>query len=309
MFSQFLDKAKQILEIKKFQVAMPVARKAGTITPLVVGDDLGLRTSLVNPQAYDREMIKLLHKHVIFNNEDKDEKPKYDDFVKKISNYDKMCLIWGLYKTTYETLGKRLIKCENEMCKNEFEREIEVKELLHDDTMTVWEETDSSGELVPFHDYTYQIVVPFDIGDPNGKVEYVFDTKIPTIDENNKVLGLLTTDDIQRNLQGSGTLFSLPEQMTLLTKSITIRPSYDHTQSVSTSSLQEITIAFNTSIPRVISDEFVKKYNEKFEKYQPNFYISGECPVCKTKFKKTINIEIEFFRRCLFDTGEGVEVI
>jgi hypothetical protein len=300
MLSQFLETAKNIMEIKKLQVPLPIARKAATVTPLVVGDDLALRTSITNPHGYDREMIKLLHKHMVFNNEDKDEKPNFDRFISEVSNIDKICLIWGIYRNTYETLGKRKIICENPECRQEFEKEIIAEDLLHDDTLTMWDEVDENGETVPFTKYSFQIDIDYD------KYVYSFDTRIPTIKDNNRVLSMLSTDMLQKNLEQGGSLFALHEQMTLLTRAIVLKPKGSD-QFVRTESMQEIAIAFDSYIPKTVSETYFNKYTERFKKYDPRFYASIECPICQHKFDREVNIELEFFRRSIFNTGEGVE--
>jgi len=70
-----------------------------------------------------------------------------------MSNIDKICLIWALYKSTYETLGQRNFVCDKENCKTQFKQEILLESLIQEDTFTIWEEDK------PFYNFTYDIEV------------------------------------------------------------------------------------------------------------------------------------------------------
>ena len=61
--SDFLNTVKLVSDIKKQEAIMPIARRSAMVTPLKVGDDLSLRTSLISPVQYDRMMIELIHSH------------------------------------------------------------------------------------------------------------------------------------------------------------------------------------------------------------------------------------------------------
>ena len=61
----FLDLALSIQNIKKMEMALPICKKMATMTPLLVGDDLSLKTTIASPQTYDRELCKLIEKHLV----------------------------------------------------------------------------------------------------------------------------------------------------------------------------------------------------------------------------------------------------
>ena len=61
----------------------------------------------------------------------------------------------------------------------------------------------------------------------------------------------------------------------------------------------EMMLTFNNYLPFQVSDEFFKKYDEIFGKYSPNFYVDMVCPDCGHEFKYYIDLETEFFRKCL----------
>lgn len=297
MISEFLKAAEAVSNIKKQEVPLPIARKSAIVSPLRVGDDLALRSSLTSPVNYDREMTKLLHQHTEIQDENnKLIKENFELFCATTSNIDKICLIWALYKTTYETLGKRNFRCDKENCKTEFKEEVLVDSLIQEDTFLEWEE-DS-----PFYEFTYTIDVPYD------EFIYSFESRLPSIRDNNRLLSNLSIEVLQNNLDSTGVIFSRSEQMTLLTRSLTIKRSDSNDASAPrTDNMQELLIAFKNFVPHIVSEEFFKKYREKFDKYYPKFYTLIKCPACGNEIRFQIDLEIEFFRRSLLGGGESVE--
>ena len=289
MSANFLDVISKIKNIKKQESTFPIAKKIINITPLMVGDDLGLRTSITSPSGYDREIIKILHDKIEFVENEKTYKIDYDEFCSQISNIDKIVAIWALYKCTYESLGERRISCDK--CKDnqnkpfQFKQEINVEDLLHEDSIKLWEEEE------PFFEYLFPISVEYE------GIEFGFMTSLPTMAKYNRVLGMVSTAELQDNLEKIGQVFTKPMQMTLLTESINIKNGEAIS---STDSLQEIMISFTRHIPETVSEKFYDKYNEKFDKYIPKFYKKITCPNCGNKFDYNIDIETEFFRRSVF---------
>jgi len=85
---------------------------------MVTGDDVSLRTSLVSPISYDRELCKLIIKHLTIVDKEQDKKLNYNELVASISNIDKLSAIWALYKATYDNLAdQREMTCVNKDCK------------------------------------------------------------------------------------------------------------------------------------------------------------------------------------------------
>ena len=299
MLSSFLKAAEAISGIKKQEVPLPIAQKQAIVTPLRVGDDLSMRSSLTSPVNYDREMTRMLYDHteVILKEGATPVKENFERFCATLSNIDKICLIWALYKTTYETLGQRPFKCDKENCKNEFKKEVLLESLIQEDTFTIWEEDNL------FYDFIYPIEVEYE-----GFV-YIFESRLPSIKDNNKLLSNLSIDALQNNLTQTGSLFTRREQMTLLSKAVSIikKGMSVDSETPRTESMQEMLMAFTDYVPHIVSEEFFKKYRDKFDKYYPKFYTNVNCPACNNEIKFTIDLEIEFFRRSLFGRGEGVE--
>jgi len=299
MLSSFLKEAAAVAGIKKQEVPLPIAQMQAIVSPLRVGDDLSLRSSLTSPVNYDRDMSKLLYEHteVVLAEGETPTRENFEKFCGTISNIDKICLIWALYKSTYETLGQRNFKCDKENCKSEFKQEILLETLIQEDTFTIWEEDK------PFYNFIYDIEVPYD------DFVYVFETRLPSIRDNNRLLSNISIDALQNNLTQTGSLFTRREQMTLLSKSVAIKRKGLTTdvEVPKTENMQEMLMAFAEYIPHIVSESFFKQYIEKFDKYYPKFYTTVNCPSCGNSMKFQIDLEIEFFRRSLFGGREGSE--
>lgn len=299
MLSSFLRAAEAVAGIKKQEVPLPIAQKQAIVTPLRVGDDLSMRSSLTSPVNYDREMTRMLYDHtqVILAAGEVPVKENFERFCATLSNIDKVCLIWALYKTTYETLGQRPFECDKENCKTKFKQEVLLDSLVQEDTFTIWEEDKQ------FYDFVFPIEVEYE-----GFV-YFFESRLPSIRDNNRLLSNLSIDALQNNLTQTGSLFTRKEQMTLLSKSVAIlkKGMQIDSETPRTENMQEMLMAFTDYVPHTVSEDFFLKYREKFDKYYPKFYTNIICPSCSNKIKFQIDLEIEFFRRSLFGRGEGSE--
>jgi hypothetical protein len=291
ILSDFMKAAQAISNIKKQEVPLPIAKKTAVVGTLRVGDDLSLKTSLVSPVNYDREMSQLIHSHTEFSEAGELQNLNFDDFCALMSNLDKMCLIWALYKTTYETLGQKTFKCEKDQCKHEHKVDIALDDLVHEDSFVVWEED------APFYEFVFPINIPYE-----GFI-YGFDSRIPSIRDNNRLMSNLSIDNLQSNLNQTGSVFTKTEQIALLTKSMSIKKASDPNSATKTDSMQEILTALQNYVPHIVSEIFFKEYSEKFDKYYPKFYTNIVCPRCQNKTEFNVNLEIEFFRRSVFDRG------
>lgn len=299
MISSFLSAAEAVAGIKKQEVPLPIAQKQAIVTPLKVGDDLSLRSSLTSPVNYDREMTRMLYDHseMVLAEGATPVRENFERFCATLSNIDKICLIWAMYKTTYETLGQRQFKCDKDSCKTEFKQEILLDKLIQEDTFTIWEEDKA------FYEFIYPIEVEYE------DFIYMFESRLPSIRDNNRLMSNLSIDALQNNLNQTGALFTRREQMTLLSKSVSIIKkgmSIDN-ETPRTESMQEMLLAFTSYVPHIVSEDFFTKYRDKFDKYYPKFYTNVNCPACGNQVKFQIDLEIEFFRRSLFGRGEGVE--
>ena len=282
--NSFLNIALSIKDIRKSEMLLPMARKSAIVTPFLLGDHQVLKTAILSPQNYDREMIKCLYKHTqVLSKDGVEEKLKYEELIAQMSNIDKLCLLWACYKSTYEHLGVREVSCEK--CGNKSKYKITLDELIQPDSITIWEHED-----IPFYEYTHPISIPFD------EYEYVFDTSIPTIQKYNEVLGRISVEKIKKNLEANSVL-SGSEELGVLIKRITIKKG--NVEITKSEILQEILTVLEIAIPSKISEELQSQYALKFEKYYPKFYTELACPSCKHGTKYHVDIETEFFRRIL----------
>lgn len=284
--SPFMDTITRLKGLKKTQTILPIIKKNAEVSCLMVGDEVGLRSSYTSPVLYDRELISLLNEYTVIAEEEGNKKLSYIDFCSQLSNIDKISLIWALYKSTYEVLdSKRKITCPEESCKAKHEYEVILEDLIHEDTYTFWEEPES------FTTYGH----PLEIIWAENKFEFL--SKLPTIQDNNNLISRLSVKSIQQNLEKISSIFTEAQSMALVTKAIRITLE-DGTQ-VETDNPQEILMACQTAIPAKVSEGFFKQYGKKFDKYNPNFYLNVECKSCGNNFKHDIDLELEFFRRSL----------
>lgn len=293
VMTPFMKALSEISTIRKTMTVLPIVGKQVNVAPLVVGDDLALRTSLTSPVFYDRELVKLIHHRSEFL--DDEGTTNFNKFCKVTSNIDKLSLLWALFKSTYETLGKRKFTCPNKNCshsKKPFEIEVLLDDIVHEDTYTMWEESE------PFYKFSVQIDIPYD------NIIYSFQSRLPSIENNNRILSTMSNEALQHNLENLGSVYSRAQNMALLVTAIQLSGK-DGFEPVQTENLQEILSAFETYVPYKVSEDFIIKYNEIFDKYLPKFYKKAVCPECGEEVTSDFDLEVEFFRRSLFGAGES----
>ena len=314
----------QINKIKRKELVLPIARKEVVVSPLSVGDDLILKTSLLSPAKLDKELIRLLWMHTEFwvpnNNppvtvepeiektEDgivmpqkrgRKRKPLQDntagnykkiperEFYNQISYFDKLVLLWGIYNVTYGSLGTQEITCSE--CGETFPNEVYLDDTLHEDSLTLFE-----NEEVPFNKYTESIIIPL-----SDEYSLDFTVCIPSMADFNRILGLVSTAELQANLENIRSQFNTEQLMTLYTKRLAVFKTASPAERSESAISQEILSSIRDFLNIDISQKFFNQYAEKFSKYAVNFYSNCECPNCKTVNKQGVDIEFEFFRRQL----------
>ncbi len=293
-FSPFIDSISKITNINITETIFPISKMTCKFSPMVTGDDISLRTSLVSPVSYDRELCKLIIKHLTIVGKEEDYKINYNDLVSSISNIDKLSAIWALYKATYEDLAEnREIKCTNAQCKKIFKKNIKMDDLIHEDTYTIWDITNESGEDIPFTEYRKVISI-----DHNDLV-FDFNCRIPSIKDNNDLLSIISIETLQYNLENIKSIFSRPQHMTLLSDAVRVSSKLNAFTSIETTNFNEILLTFNNYLPYQVSEKFFNKYNDEFGKYSPNYYTDLVCEHCGEKIKYEVDLETEFFRKCL----------
>lgn len=316
---------KQINRIRRKEIVLPIARREVVVSPLSVGDDLILKTALISPVKLDKELMYLLWQHTEFwfpsndlqpvqqpetkdgiqmpnprgrkkkfKSQEEDDKsggryksiPEHE-FYNTISYFDKLVLIWGIYNVTYGTLGMQSVKCT--ACGKEFEAEVVVDDTLHEDSLVLWEE-----DRPPFNKYTENIEIPL-----NDEFMLSFEVCIPSMADFNRMLGLVPTSEIQNNLETIRSEFNTEQLMTLYTKKLSVYPKENPEEKISSTATREILSSIKDCLNIDVATEFFKRYAEKFNKYNINFYTLNKCPDCGEEIRTSIDFEYQFFRKQL----------
>lgn len=318
----------QINKIKKKELILPVARAEVAVYPLSVGDDLILKTALISPVKLDKELMRLLWMHTEFwipskensvisqgssivtspdgqeihgvpKNRGRKKKTSENErtggvwkklpeqeFYNNISYYDKLVLLWGIYSVTYESLGKQEFKCTE--CGQSFVEDILLDDTMHEDSLTLFEQD------IPFNKFTDTITIPLD-----KTFNLEFTVCIPSMADFNRVLGLLSTQELQMNLEKIKSEFNTEQLMTLYTKKLAVYPKEKPSERSESSVTREIWSSIRDFINIDVSTEFFDQYANKFSMYNVRFYKECECPACHHKEIVEVDPEYEFFRRQL----------
>lgn len=298
-----------INRIKRRELVLPIAKKEVVISPLSVGDDISLKTAIVSPVRLDAEIMKLLWSHTDFWKSEEDVikdnmkinsaarkndlattggiyyKPKEQEFYSSISYFDKIVLLWGLYLVTYNTLGKREVKCND--CETTFEVEVDLEDTLHDDSLVLFDQD------IPFTEYRSPINIEY------GDYVLEFDGRIPSMADYNRLLRLVPVSELQSNLEKINSQFSLEQLMTLYTAKLGLYHKNNPNEKQETTNMQEILSCIRDNINIGVAETFLKEYLQTFSKYNVNFYKECECPNCHKTIKVGVDVELELFRKQL----------
>lgn len=306
----------QLNKIKRKELVLPISKRQVVVSPLSVGDDLALKTALISPVKLDKELIKLLWQHTEFwypnlGEQTSDDDPtspkkkrknarqvvsdntggeyrkiKENEFYNTISYFDKLVLLWGIYNITYVTLGEQELVCPK--CGEKYKTEVDLEDTLHDDSLVLFEPEE------PFNKYTESIKIPL-----SETHMLDFTVCIPSMADFNRILGLVSTEELQYNLENIRSEFNTEQLMTLYTKRLAVY-SKDNPAERSESALsQEILTSIRDFINIEISSKFFTEYAARFAKYSVNFYKECQCPMCQEKTRLGVDIETQFFRKQL----------
>lgn len=278
-----LEKFKQI---RRRQVFCPVAKHRALVSPLTVADDLSLRTMITSPDIYDRELSRLIFEHCEFP--DLADRPKYENFIEAMSHFDKKILIWGIFDSTYKTLGEQDLACPK--CSEEFKDEVLAKDLIDEDTIKrLW------TKPVPFQqdsiDYTYNV------GEEDLD-KIVFSLSIPTIKRHLDMLKLLDATVIKSNMNNFGTLMSKTEELSLITNKAQIFFDKENPPDTLTTT-REIHKLIGDYIALDSTKAIVDVFNEEYGKLDPEFKKVLTCPSCGHNFDFKVDVEVALFKSFL----------
>jgi hypothetical protein len=286
--TSLVSKFERVKAIRSRQVYCPVAKLRAMVTPLTVNDDLSLKTMISSPDLYDKNVAILVYNHSEFPDIN-GAKPSFEQFIESISDFDRKSLLWGIYDATYSTLGKNQITCPK--CKHKAEVEILAKDLLHPDSIkSQWDREES------FLDYS----IPVDINmglDDFQKV--TFNVSIPSIKKHLDVLKLISVDDMKDNFNKFNSIVSKPEELCLITKSISVYGEDLETPDETVTSTYEIHTIIQEYITLDIINDVMDSFDNEFSKYNPTFKKNLTCGDCGHNFDLPIDIEVALFRSYL----------
>lgn len=274
----------QLNKVKQREVPCPIIKSRAITTGLMTIDDLALKTTIAAPDLYDLELTKLIHRHTTFP--DLDSPLSLKAFMDNLSYIDRKLLIHGIFASTYNTLGKVNIKCP--YCGNEFTDEIKADELIHEDSVTVWEKDQ------PFNEYIYQFEY---IANLENLYKIQFDTSLPTISQHIAVINLIPVEKLRDNFNKFGGIFSQAEEVTSALRSVKVFKSEDDTQPdyyITSKDIHQIVCNF---FPLDISDFILDKYSAEFDKYIPIFKKPYKCADCGNDFDYVADPEASLFRQ------------
>lgn len=276
-------------KIRQREVYCHIAKVTAINTPLVASDDLMLKTTMSSVGTYDRELSKIIFKHTSFPDiESQGQKINFDQFIDNLSYLDRQVLLWGIFDSTYGSLGERDIQCPH--CQNVFRDDVKSEELLQSDSLIAWEHEQS------FKEYICDIPVMVE-NDAIHRI--VFSTKLPTIKDHLDTIGLLAEDVIQSNYEQFGALFSKVEELTSVTSAVKIYKTEDSDEPEVITAKGDIYFIISNYILLSMTTDTLKQFNDHFVKYIPNFRKPYNCGECGKDFDFFVDIEISLFRRFL----------
>jgi hypothetical protein len=315
--SSILTELSAISNIKKTETILPIAGKLAVVTPLTVGDDTALKTSVSSPASLEMELVNLIYKHSEFIDMTMDDtsnkgkkkpadkkfiKPNFQKFISELSIIDKLMLLWGIYKSTYNTLGERQLVCEK--CDEINKEDILLDDLLHptseeeinkvegvEESITLFDE-----KLGNFYDHTEVISLPH-----KDSHMLEFHIRIPSIQNQINLLKMVSIEKIQENLRKIRQIFDTPQLISLFTKKMVLYSLNKPDERTETSNIQEILTAVDAYLDLPNKSKFLKEYDDKFGKYMVKFYKNFKCKSCGHDQKEYFDIELEFFRRGILD--------
>lgn len=301
--SNTLAKLQKMKSIRQRQVFCPVSKLRAITSPLTVSDDLSLKTMVSSPDLYDRELAIMIYEHTDFP-DIPNTKPTFEEFIENVSDFDKKSLLWGVYDSTYQTLGKHTLTCPK--CKAKLEQVILAKDLVQPDTFTgVWDKD------VDFNNYSHPVII--EIGDSELS-KFIFNISIPSIKKHLDILKLVSTDDMKSNFSKFNSIVSKPEELALITKSVevygeipVIAPVIEGELVIDQIEKPEDVITNIYEIHTIIRDYItldvintvIDAFDEQFAKYNPSFKKHIKCTDCSHEFDFPIDIEVALFRSFL----------
>jgi len=281
-----LKNLENLSRVKQREVYCSMANLRALTTPLIAADDLMLKTTISAVDTYDYELTRLLFNHTKFF--EIEQEINLSDFMNMISYIDRQIILWGIFASTYTTLGDQVINCTH--CDYEFTDEILATQLIHEDSIIPWDQP------VPFNEYTIPIEEIVDI-EHIYKIE--FNVSVPTIKQHLDILSLIPSQKLKSNFEKFNSILSRSEELASVTRSIKIfRNKESETPDVFINP-KDVHVVIDRYLLLSIVDNILEKYNEIFGKYVPVFKKPYTCQKCAKDFDYLTDMEASLFRRFL----------
>lgn len=283
-----LKALENLSKVKQQEIYCPTANLRAINTPLLASDDLMLRTTVSAVDTYDQELTILLFKHTTFPT--MKNQLDIEGFMNCLSHLDRQVILWGIFASSYETLGNQSIECPH--CGKEWDDEVTAKEIIQEDSLVPWEKE------VPFNEYLFPVSI--NVEGVEGIDRLVFYTSIPTIAQHLEVLNLIPGQKLRDNFEKFGAILSKTEELASVTRKIELYATNDPEEKPSIwASPRDVHMVISQYVLLGMVDNVLDQYNTHFEKYVPNFKKPYVCKGCGKKFDFNVDIEIGLFRRFL----------
>jgi len=293
-FMEALQLSNDLTNLKELEVNLPMMNKSIVMRPLEGIDDIYLKTLFVRSATFVASFNAVLFKQI---KQDPNNPVFKDlgDFNKKVCEYDKRMLTFGLLAASYDRLPERTIKCP--LCGKPHVYELNPHDMIQVDTIKkTWDKpTDYLN-----YEITKDLIKPTDTNKSYATITY----RIPT--EENKIEVYEMADRNNRQFDDNkSNVMTTMEVVISYIKNITFHNiTPDGQEKVTTlDNLQLDIYPYVTASNLIMQDRIIKTAPiEELEEYQPHFYFNLQCPsaTCNHKFIFNVhNVEDEFFRKAL----------
>lgn len=274
-------------KVKQRQIHCPISNLRAMTSTLLTIEDLVLKTTLSSIDIYDEQLTNILFDHTIFI----DRQPMtIDEYIDNISILDRRVITWGVFASSFNTLGKLQIQCPE--CGFTFENEVFAEELIQEDSFVLWDKPQ------PFNEFVYPITIV-----PNLEGVYKIEllTSIPSIRQYISTIRLIPPEKIKENFKKSGTIMSKPEELTSVTRCIRLWESESSPAPIEWLDTEEIHFVIGRKFPIALTKYALEQYDTEFGKYLPVFKKKFTCPnkQCGKDFFFIADPEVSLFRQFL----------
>lgn len=284
-----LESFRSLISVNQKEVFCPITKLRAVVSPLLVGDDLDLRTMIVSPDIYDEVLTQLIYKRTTFviNNEQENIPQSYDEFITMIPSIDRQVLTWGIINSTYNTIGEQTIICNNNDCRHQWKDIIKIDDTMRTDSIKIWDKDQ------PFNEYFHIIDFNFD----NESVDISklsFKTGLPSILKLINVIKSLTPNEIKEQIDKFGTLLTRKHELISMVVEASI---YDRKGNLKAaiSDVDNLFQLFTEVITSKIGRKLEVEFKDHFSPYSVKFGKHYKCPKCETEFNFPVDPETELF--------------